>query len=126
MVAVGDQRGAVQPAAGARSDPGGDPVAEVTDRAGAGEHGQVPGRRGVDQARDGLDACHARADEHRGDHGQAGPPLGVRGAEPEGEAQGDRGQRVPEVVDHIGQQGDAVGGDEEDRLRDRGQPENGQ
>ena len=80
---------------------------------------QVVRRARVHEAPDRLDARHARRDEDRRDDRQPGPALGALGAQPEGDPQRERGRRVAEVVDEVGQQGDAPGRDEDERLRDR-------
>jgi len=77
----------------------------------------------VDEPRHGLDASDARADEDRGDDGETGTSLGERGAQREGDAERDGGQRVAEVVDQVGEQSDAAAGYENDRLSDAGQTE---
>src|SRR4051794_39244916 len=80
----------------------------------------------MDQPGEGLQAGDAGREEDRRDDEQPGDPLGSLGAEQEGNSQGEGGRGVAEVVDQISEQGDAAAGDEDDRLRERGQAEDSQ
>ena len=86
--AVGDQRGAVEPAAGAGADDRGDPVAGEADRAGCAERAELVDVLGVEEAVDRLVAGDACGDEDRGNDGEPGPPLGARGTQQERDPSG--------------------------------------
>ena len=58
----------------------------------------------------------AGGDEDRRDDGQAGQALGARRAQRERDTEGDSGQRVPAVVYQVGQQRQAAGEREHERL----------
>jgi hypothetical protein len=77
----------------------------------------------VDEAPYRLSAGDARADEDGRHDGQTGAALRYLGAQSERDPERHRGQGVTEVVDHVGQEGDAAAGDEYGSLRDRGGPE---
>src|SRR5687768_2377523 len=78
----------------------------------------------VEQAVDRLPARDARRDEDRENDGQPGDALRAEAPQGEGDSERDRGRRVTEVVDQIGEQGDAAGKRKDDRLCDRRDPEN--
>ena len=84
------------------------------------ERREVLGLVRVQQAVDRLVAGDAGADEDGEYDGEAGPALGARAAQGEGDRERDRGGGVAEVVDEVGEQGDAAGGDEDEQLGDRG------
>ena len=67
VIAVGDQRGALQPPAGAQADHRGDLVADEPDRAGDAERQQVVDVLGIDQPVDRLEGGDAGAEEDRRD-----------------------------------------------------------
>ena len=87
---------------------------------------EVLGLVRVQQAVDRLVAGDAGADEDREHDGEAGPALGARAAQGEGDRERDRGGGVAEVVDEVGEQRDAARGDEDDELGDRGRAEDEQ
>ncbi|TMK69629.1 MAG: hypothetical protein E6G49_12415 [Actinobacteria bacterium] len=80
----------------------------------------------MDEPADRLNSRDACTYEDRRDDEQARGPFGALGAQGEGDPQRKRGQRVAEVVDQVGEQGDAIGGDEDHRLGDGGNAEDGQ
>jgi hypothetical protein len=123
VVAVRCQRRAAQhpPRAGAHL--GREPVAEEAHGARGGEGEQVAGRARMDESADRLHAGDAGGDEDGGDDEQAREALGARRPQGEGNRQRDRGGGVAEVVDEVGEQGDAVGGNEDEGLGDRGRAE---
>jgi len=71
---------------------------------------------GVDEAIHGLPERDARRHQDREHDGVACPPLGASGAEEEGRSDRDSGEGVPEVVDEIGQKGNAPGEGVDARL----------
>src|ERR1035437_796504 len=123
VVAVGDERGAVEAMSGAPADLGGDEVAQVPDNAGEREHPQVGGWTLVDEAENRLDPRHARADEDGRNDEQSRLALGSLRTHQEGDSQGNCGERVPEVVDEVGQQCDRTRQYEDERLSDGGEAE---
>ena len=72
----------------------------------------------MDEAVDCLHRRDAGADEDRRHDEVAGALLGHKGAHEEGDPERDRGQRVAEVVDQVGQQRHAAGRDEDHALQD--------
>jgi hypothetical protein len=60
-----------------------------------------------------------RAHEDREHHTEPGQPFAARRTEEESDPEGQRGQAVAEVVNKVGQKGDAARCDEDDRLDDR-------
>ena len=60
----------------------------------------------MDQPLDRLVEGDAGGEEDRGDDGEAGELLAAEAAEEERDAERDRGKRVAEVVDQIGEQRD--------------------
>jgi hypothetical protein len=80
----------------------------------------------VDQPRDGLDPRDASRGEDRPDDEQPGEALRTLRPKQERNRQGDRRRGVPEVVDQIGQQGDASAGDEDCELSGRREAEHGE
>ena len=103
VVAVGDERRTVEAAAGAEADDRGQFVAEEADGAGDPEREQVLEVLRVQQAVDGLDGGDERAEEDRANDEVAGDALGARGAQGEGDGEGDRGECVAGVVDEVGE-----------------------
>jgi hypothetical protein len=126
VVAVGDEGGAVEATAGGGADAGGEGVAGPAEQAGGGEGDEVVDLLGVDQSPHRLDPGDAGGDEDRQDDEVAGAALGPLRAQGEGDPERDRRRRVAEVVDQVGEQGDAAGEDEDRRLRSRRQPEDQQ
>jgi hypothetical protein len=124
--AVGDERRAVEAPAGPGADERGPPVAGEADGAGERQREEVLGLVRVQQAVDRLIAGDAGAGEDRQDDGEAGDALGLGASQREGDRQRDRGGGVAEVVDEIGEQGDAARGDEDEQLGDRGRAEDEQ
>ena len=106
VIAVGDQRGAVEAAAGAGADLRGEPVAGEPDRPGGGERAEmVDGCGGSSRSIDSIPG-DARGDEDRRDDREPRPALGARAAQRERDPQRDRRQRVAGVVDQVGEQRD--------------------
>ena len=126
VVAIGDQGRAVEVPSGTGSDLGRKPVSDIADQSGPSRGRRVGRRLRVDQPRDGLDSGDAGRDEDRCDHEQPGVSLRSLGSEQEGNAERNRGGGIAEVVDQIGEQGDAAAGDEDGRLSQRGRSEDGQ
>jgi len=119
VVPVGDERRAVQCSARPEADASRDEVAGIADRP-RERQGREVGRGGrVNEAQHGLDCGHARADEDGRHDREACASLGDPRAQSERDAQGHGRQGVAEVVDQVGQQGDASAGKEYDRLSDR-------
>ena len=75
-------------------------------------------RARVDEALDGLTERDQGADEDSEHHREAGPALAAGAAEEEGDAERDRRQRVAEVVDQVGEQGDTQRLLVDERLRE--------
>ena len=123
VVAVRDQRRAAQPSPSPRTKHRGDPIAGESHRTGKRQRQQVIGCARVQQAVNGHKAGYAGADQNRGDDEEAGEALGPFGAQQKGDTERNRGQRVAEVVDQIGEQRDAAGGDEDQHLNGGGQAE---
>jgi hypothetical protein len=67
----------------------------------------VARRLAVDKPIDRLRERHARADEDREHDAEAGDPFTPCAAQEEGDAERHSRQRVPEVVDQVGEEGDA-------------------
>jgi len=120
-VAVGDQCGAVEVASGAEADLGGDLVADESDQPGERERKQMVDVVGVDEPVDGVGGGDAGADEDRGEDEVAGAFLGDERAQQERRAERDGGRCIAEVVDQVGEQRDAGGGDEQRELRGGGE-----
>src|SRR3954470_9666562 len=99
MLAVRDQRRAVEPPTASKSHPRGDGVANYSDHAGQREGEEVVRREWVDDALDGEHSGHNCAGENRQYHGHAGRPLSTLGTQQEGSAKWYGGQRVSGVVD---------------------------
>jgi hypothetical protein len=116
VVAVGDERGAVEPVACAKPNLRRELVAEVPDHARTGERPEVGELLGVDQPDDRFVQRDASRKEDREDDRVAGPPFGAGAAEEEGRADRDRGQRIARIVDQIGEERDAPREDEDQHL----------
>jgi hypothetical protein len=95
-------------------------VADEPHDAGGGQRPQVVELLRVDQTLDRLPQRDAGADEDRCHHEVACAFLGLEGAQQERDPQRNGGQRVPEVVDQVGQQRDAAGEHEHHELQDEG------
>ena len=78
---------------------------------------------GVKEALNSLVAGDTGGDEDRGDNKQARELLAAVGAKQERDAKRYGGEGVADVVDHVRQQGNAPGGEEDDGLDGRGQAE---
>ena len=103
VVAVRDQRRAREPPAGTQPHLGGDLVPDEADHPGGGEHPEVGQVLRVDEALDRLVERDAGRDEDREHDGEPGELLGAEVAQEERDPERDRGQRVAEVVDQVGQ-----------------------
>jgi hypothetical protein len=74
----------------------------------------------VDEAQDRLRKRDAGADEDRKHDRQPGEALSANALQKEGDPERDRGQRVAEVVDQVGEEGDAAAQRVDDDLHHRG------
>jgi len=101
VIAIRDQRRAVEAAAGADTDDRGDPVAGEANDPGSGQGEEMRRGLGMDEAQDRLIAGDAGRDEDRGDDEQPGDPLSADRAQEEGNAQRERRGRIAEVVDQV-------------------------
>ncbi len=131
VVAVGDQRRAVDLATHADAEGRHGLVAEEADHAGCRHGGgQADGLR-MDQALDRFVAGHERAEQDHGDDGHAGEVLdapetvgelvaGFATGEQEGDPQRYRRGRIADVVDRVGEQRHAAGNHDHRHLQDRG------
>lgn len=116
MIAVCDQCRTVQPVTSAAAYQRRQPVAGESDDSGEREDQQVAGRGRVDQAHDRLIPSNARRDEDRRHDRQASQALGTQGAQRERDPERDRGQRIPAVMNQVGQQREAATEREHNRL----------
>ena len=108
MIAVGDQRRAVEPMAGPGTHQPGDLVAGESDRS-SERQGRAGGRASMDGSIAGrLVHGHRSRDEDGRHHSETGEALGAPIAQRERDAERDRGQCVPAVVDQVGQQRQAA------------------
>ena len=80
----------------------------------------------MDQPVGSLKTRDARAYEDRGNDGESGAALRYLRAQRESEAERQRSQGIPEVVDQVSKKGDAAAGDEHARLSQRCHAENGE
>ena len=119
VIAVGDERGALEPAPRAQADHRRDLVPHEADGPGDAERQQVVDVLRVEQAVDGLEGGDARAEEDRRDDEVARALLRADRAQQERGTERDRRRRVADVVDQVGEQRHAAGGDEDERLRER-------
>ena len=78
---------------------------------------------GVEEPLDCFVAGDAGGDEDCRDDGQPGELFAAVRTEQERDPKGHGGERVADVVDQVGEQRDAAGGDEDDRLKGGGQAE---
>ena len=67
----------------------------------------------------------AGADEDRRDHEETGSFLAPGAAKEEGNPEGERGEGVAEVVDQVGEEGDAAAQQVDEDLHERRQHEDG-
>ena len=109
MVPIRDQRGAVEAAAGMRANDRGDEISAEADQPRNSEGEQMVRGTWIDEPVDGFKPSNTRAHEDRQDDGETGVVL--RSMRSQGERDADRYgcQSVPEVMDQVGQQRDAVG-----------------
>ena len=103
----------------------GELVSEEANRARCGEHAQVVERLRVYEALDRLVERNTRGEEDRQDDEEAGQFLAPIGAKPKRDAKWHGGERIAEVMDHVGQERDRPRGDEDRRLDGGGQTEPG-
>ncbi len=137
MQAVGNQ--------GGRPDLAADPdaierhqfVAEEPDDTGGGHPAEIVDRSRVNQPAHGLVAGQQSGEGDHDEYEQTGEvlgptqPVGVAlagrsTAQDERDPQRDRGERIGEVVDRVGGQGDRPGKPDDDQLKDRGEAEDHQ
>ena len=83
-------------------------------------------RARVDEPFDGLPERHERADEDGQHHREARPPLTACAPQEEGDGERDRRQRVTEVMDQVGEQGDTQRLLVDERLRQGRQGQDGE
>ena len=126
VVAVGRERGAVETPRTAQPHLSGDLVADEADQAGRRENPEVGERLRVDQPLDRLVESDAGRHEDREDDEQPRDLLGAKRAQVEGDPEGDRSERVTEVVDQVGEERDRAGLDEDQRLRECRHGEHGE
>lgn len=126
VVAVSDQGGAVERAPGREADQRRQPVAGEAEQTGADQDGEVRDFLGVDQTPDRLDSGDGGRDKDDDDDEVARVALRSLRAHQEGSAERNRGGRVAEVVDQIGEQGDAAGRGEDRHLRGCGESKHGE
>ncbi len=120
VVAVGDERRAVQTLAGRGADSAGQIVAYEADAARESEDRQVRGSHRVDESTYGRRAGDSGADEDRCHDKQTRPALGYAGAKDESNPQRERRQSIAQVVDDVGQQGDTAACEEHGDLQGGG------
>ena len=77
----------------------------------------------MNEAHDRHVERNAGRDEDREDDGETGEPFAADAPEVEGDAERDRGQRVAEVVDQVGEESDGAGEREDRELRSGRDPE---
>ena len=99
MVAVGDQRRAVEASTAAEPHSGGNRVANHTDSAREPEREQVLRGEGVDDAQDREHPRGNGASEDREHYGESGAALGAFGAQQERRGERDGSEGVAGVVD---------------------------
>lgn len=80
----------------------------------------------MEEALDGLVEGCAGRDEDRQDDDEAGDLLGAEALEEEGDAEGNRGQRIAEVVDEVGEERNRAREDEDGELCEGGRREDPQ
>ncbi len=78
---------------------------------------------GVNEALDRLVERDARGYEDRRDDRETGELLGAEAAQRERDAERNRRERVSDVVDQVGKEGDRAGEEEDAELRQSGDPE---
>jgi len=103
MVAVCDESGTVEALARVRANLRCDFVADEADHARRRQPPQVCECVRVNEAKDRLTERHDGTDEDSHDDGDPSPPLASGASEEEGEPERDRGQRISEVVNQVGQ-----------------------
>ena len=118
---VGHERWTVEAIPGTQTDLGGQPVADETDRARRCKGQELVGPNGIEEPVDRLGAGYAGAHEDREYNSEPRPLLRPRRPQREGDADRNRGCGIAEVVDQVGEQGDAVGGKEKNELRHHGE-----
>ena len=107
MVAIGDERGAVESFSRPCTNSPCDLVPGKSDDACGREPPEVRQVTGVDEPLDGLHERNAGTHENREDDKEACEALATGAAEEEGQSERDGGQRVTEVVNEVGEEGDA-------------------
>ena len=116
MVAVCDESGAVELPPCSGSHLRSDHVAAKADQARQGERNQMTRRFGVDEALQGFVGSDAGRHEDRRDDRETGVPFGSIRAQHERDAERNRRQCITDVVDQIGEEGDAACQDEDQGL----------
>jgi hypothetical protein len=117
MMAVRDQGRAVESTPAPPPDDRGDLVADDSHDSGQEECAEMGRRACLEKLGDDVLEGKQGAGEDDADHGVAGPAFGSAAAQDERGAERDRGEGVPAVVDHIGQESDAAAGSEDEELR---------
>lgn len=126
VVAVRDQRRAVEALPGPGADDRRDPVTDEADQTAGGQSEEMGWILWVDQAGYRLDACDAGGDEDRRNDEEAGHPLGALGSKQEGEPHRDRRRGVAEVVNQVSEQGDTAAEDIDRDLCQGGSSKDGE
>ena len=126
VIAVSDQRRAVEPTACASADQSRDPVAAEPDQPANGERKQMGRFLRVNQTSNRLHPGDGSRGEDCRDDEQPGNPLCSTGTEQECNPKRDRRTRVAKIVDQVGEEGNAAAGEENRQLSRRGHAEDGQ
>ena len=126
MLAVRDERGAGEASASAEADLGCELVADKADHARGRKYPEVGELLRVDQPLDRLVQRDDRADEDRCNDRESCNLLAAKRAQEESDPERDRGERVAEVVNQVGEQRDASRQHVDRRLHERGCEENGE
>jgi hypothetical protein len=94
MVAVGDQRGAVESRSGAETNPGRELVPDEADHPGGGEPSEVIEVLRMNEPTDRFGRGDGRGREDRRDDRVPGPLLAALAPEPERDRKRNRGERI--------------------------------
>jgi hypothetical protein len=124
VVSVRDERRTAEPSPTAQTHACGDLVADEADDARGGEHSEVAQVLRMNEASDRLDKRDSRRHSDRQHDEQAGDLLAPCAAQEEGDTKWHGGECVAEVMDHVREQRDRPGNNEDEQLHDRRDPEN--
>ena len=117
--AVGHKRGAVEFPPGADSQDRRQLVSQKPYDARRREDGEVAEWVGMEDASDRLDQSDAGADEDRQDDRFSSPPLAAIATKKKGDSERNRRQCIAEVVNEVGEQGDAPRREIDQPLKNR-------